>query len=159
MSQAASSGESTSVSRVIKAPRAKIFQAFLDPQAVAAWMAPDTMRSTIHTFEAREGGQFRISLTYAGSDDNQRGKTDDTTDTYHGRFAELIPDEKIVEVVEFESADPAFAGEMTMTVTLADVEGGTEVTLQYDNIPPGIRPEDNEAGSRSSLQKLAALVE
>ena len=159
MSQAPARGGGSRVSRVIRAPRANIYHAFLDPQAVAAWMAPDTMRGTIHTFEAREGGQFRISLTYAGSDDAQRGKTDATTDTYHGRFAELVPNEKIVEVVEFESADPAFAGEMTMTVTLADVEGGTEVTLQYDNVPPGIRPEDNEAGSRSSLDKLAALVE
>ena len=159
MTLASASGNGSRVSRVIRAPRATIYRAFLDPQAVAAWMAPDTMRSTIHTFEAREGGQFRISLSYAGSDDTERGKTDATTDTYHGRFAELIPNEKIVEIVEFESADPAFGGEMTMTVTLADVEGGTEVTLQYDNVPPGIRPEDTEVGSRSSLQKLAALVE
>jgi hypothetical protein len=46
-----------------------------------------------------------------------------------------------------------------MTVLLAEVDGGTEVTLLYENVPKGIRPEDNEAGSRQSLQKLAALVE
>jgi uncharacterized protein YndB with AHSA1/START domain len=147
------------VSRLVKAPRASVYQAFLDPVAVAAWLAPENMRAHVHTFDPREGGQFRLSLTYQNTEDAQRGKTDDTTDTYHGRFAELIPNEKIVEVIEFESDDPAFAGEMTMTVTLADAAGGTEVSLQYDNVPTGIRPEDNEAGSRSSLQKLAALLE
>jgi Activator of Hsp90 ATPase homolog 1-like protein len=55
--------------------------------------------------------------------------------------------------------DPAFAGEMTMVVTLEEKDGGTEVTLLFENIPPGIRPEDNEAGTRSSLEKLARYVE
>jgi uncharacterized protein YndB with AHSA1/START domain len=147
------------VSRIIKAPRAKVYQAFLDPVAVAAWMAPDTMQIRVHRFDAREGGQFRISLTYPNPEHSQPGKTLADMDTYHGRFVELVPNEKIVEAIEFESQDPGFAGEMTMTVTLADVEGGTEVSLLYENVPVGIRPEDNEAGSRSSLQKLAALVE
>jgi hypothetical protein len=34
------------------------------------------------------------------------------TDTFHGRFVELVPDERVV-VVEFETADPALRGEMT----------------------------------------------
>ena len=122
-------------------------------------LTPDNMRGRVHTFDPREGGQFRISLQYLNPEDSQAGKTSGDTDTYHGRFEKLIPFEKIVEVIEFESQDPNFAGEMTMTVLLAEVEGGTEVTLLYENVPVGIRPEDNEAGSRSSLQKLAALVE
>jgi uncharacterized protein YndB with AHSA1/START domain len=147
------------VSRLVKAPPAQVYQAFLDPLAVGAWMAPGSMRLHVHVFDARLGGRFRISLTYPDPPDAQRGKTTGDTDTYHGYFAELVPDEKIVEVIEFESRDPGFAGEMTMTVLLRDVEGGTEVTLVYDNLPPGIRPEDNEAGTRASLAKLAALLE
>jgi len=122
-------------------------------------MAPDSLRLRVHMFDARAGGQLRISLTYPNAADAGRGKTSSDMDTYHGRFVELIPDEKIVEAIEFETQDPHFMGEMTMTVTLADVAGGTEVTLSYENVPAGIRPEDNEAGTRSSLQKLAALVE
>jgi uncharacterized protein YndB with AHSA1/START domain len=159
MAETSNSGGSTQVSRIIKAPRQKVYQAFLDPAAVAAWLAPDTMRARVHTFDPREGGRFRISLTYQKAEDSQRGKTAGDTDTYHGRFVKLVPDEMIVEVIEFESQKPGFAGEMTMTVTLADVDGGTEVSLRYKNVPAGIRPEDNEAGSRQSLQKLAALVE
>ena len=46
-----------------------------------------------------------------------------------------------------------------MVVTLEAREGGTEVTILFEGIPPGIRPEDNEAGCISSLEKLARYVE
>lgn len=149
---------SSHVPTVIRAPRKKVYEAFLDPNAVAAWLAPDTMRAHVHTLNPREGGTFRVSLTYQNPEDLQRGKTAGATDTYQGRFVKLVPYELIVEAIEFESQELGFAGEMTMTVTLADVDGGTEVTLRYDNVPAGIRPEDNETGSRQSLQKLAALL-
>lgn len=147
------------ISTIIKAPRKKVYGAFLDPKAVASWLAPDTMRLHVHSFDPREGGIFRMSLTYQNPEDSQRGKTTGDTDTYHGRFDKLVPYERIVEAIEFESNEPKFAGEMKMTVMLADVDGGTEVSLLYENVPTGIRPEDNEEGSRQSLQKLAALLE
>jgi uncharacterized protein YndB with AHSA1/START domain len=155
-------GPSTTVSRVIDAPRAAVYRAFLDPDAVATWLPPDGMTGHVHRFEPREGGEFRVPLTYrdaAASPGGAGGKTTGDTDTYHGRIVELVPDEAILEVVEFESADPGFAGEMRVIVNLADVEGGTEVTYRCEDIPAGIRPEDNEAGCRSSLRQLAALLE
>ena len=76
-----------------------------------------------------------------------------TLNTFHGRFVELIPYEKIVEVVEFESDAPRFAGEMKITTSFADTDEGTEITVLCEDIPAGIRPEDNEMGCKSSLQK------
>lgn len=122
-------------------------------------VAQDVMRSHVHAFDPREGGTFRISLTYKDPKDSQRGKTSAATDTYHGRIVRLVLYDTIVEAIEFETQEPEFAGEMRMTVTLADVDGGTEVSLLYENVPAGVRPEDNDVGSRQSLQKLAALVE
>jgi uncharacterized protein YndB with AHSA1/START domain len=87
------------------------------------------------------------------------GKTSADTDTFEGRFVELVPYEKIVEVIEFESRDPRFAGEMKITTTFTDTNEGTNVTILCEDIPAGIGPEDNETGSKQSLQKLAALVE
>src|ERR671926_85553 len=75
----------------------------------------------VHAFDAREGGSFRISLTYDAP--TGTGKTTAHTDTYHGRFVKLVPNEQIVEVVEFETADPALQGEMTITITLTDAGG------------------------------------
>jgi uncharacterized protein YndB with AHSA1/START domain len=147
----------TRISRRVNAPRPKVYRVLLDPRAVATWMVPTGMTSQVHAFDPREGGGFRISLTYEAP--TGTGKTTAHTDTYHGRFVHLVPDEKVVEAVEFETADPAMQGEMTITISLADAEGGTEILAVHDRLPPGLSPADNEAGWRSSLEKLAALVE
>lgn len=152
-------GPSTTVSRVIDAPRPEVYRAFLDPDAVVAWLPPDGMTGRVHQFDPREGGEFCVSLTYRDATGGAGGKTTPDTDTHHGRFVSLVPDERIEEIVEFESDDPRFAGEMRITVTFADAADGTAVTYRCDDIPSGIRPEDNEAGCRSSLRQLAVLLE
>jgi uncharacterized protein YndB with AHSA1/START domain len=72
---------------------------------------------------------------------------------------ELVPDERVVEVVEFETKDPDMRGEQTITFTLVDEDGGTEVYAVHDNLPPGLSPKDNETGWRMALDNLAAYVE
>jgi uncharacterized protein YndB with AHSA1/START domain len=147
----------TRIGRHVNAPRASVYRALLDPRAVATWMVPTGMTSRVHAFDAREGGSFRISLTYDAP--TGTGKTTAQTDTYHGRFVKLVANEQVVEVVEFETTDPALRGEMTITFNLADADGGTDVLAVHDGLPPGVPAADNEAGWRSSLSKLAALVE
>lgn len=73
------------------------------------------MSSHVHLFDAREGGSFRISLTY--DDPTGTGKTTEHTDTYHGRFVKLVPNEQVVEMMAFETADATMRGEMTVTFT------------------------------------------
>jgi uncharacterized protein YndB with AHSA1/START domain len=148
---------STRISRRVNAPRAVVYRAFLDANAVATWMVPNGMTSHVHAFDAREGGSFRISLTY--DEPTGTGKTTAHTDTHRGRFEKLVPNEQIVEVVEFETADPAMQGEMTISITLADADGGTEVLAVHDGLPPGLSAADNEAGWQMSLANLAALVD
>ncbi len=149
----------TSVSRVINAPRSAVYRAFLDPQAVATWLPPDTMTGIVHTLEPREGGAFRMSLVYPPGEAAGRGKTSDDTDTFAARFVTLTPDECVEWAVTFDSADPALSGEMIVRTTLEPAGTDTRVTMLCENIPSGIRPEDNEAGCRSTLEKLAAFVE
>jgi len=148
---------STRVSRRVDAPRHAVYRALLDRDAVAMWMVPNGMTSRVHEFDAREGGAFRISLTYDAP--TGLGKTSAHTDTYHGRFVKLVADEQVVEVVEFETADPALRGEMTITITLSAAGSGTDIAAAHDALPPGLSPADNEAGWRSSLEKLARYVE
>jgi hypothetical protein len=64
-----------------------------------------------------------------------------------------------VEIVEFETADPAMRGAMTITITLADADGGTDIVAVHDALPPGLSIVDNERGWRSSLAKLTEYVE
>ena len=141
----------------MNAPRPAVYQAFLDADAVAEWRVPDGMTSHVHEFEAREGGEFRVSLTYDAPD--RTGKSAPHTDTYHGHFVRLVPDEQVVEVFEFETADPALAGTMTITTTLTDVGGGTDVLIVHEGIPDIVPAADNETGTRMALANLAKLVE
>jgi len=148
---------STRITGHVKAPRAAVYQALIDAEAIAAWRVPAGMRSQVHEFDAREGGTFRISLHYDAPD--ATGKTSAHTDTYHGHFAELMPDERVVEVLEFETDDAALRGTMTMTTTLTDAGHGTEVCIAHDGIPDAVAPADNETGTRMALAALAQLVE
>jgi uncharacterized protein YndB with AHSA1/START domain len=147
----------TRLTRHITAPRSEVYRALLDPVAVVQWKVPANMTSEVHQWEAREGGRLRVSLTYAGEG---VGKTTAHTDTYSGYFAELVPEQKVVEVDEFETDDPALRGPMTITVTLADADdGGTDLVAVHEGLPDGVREEDNELGWNESLARLAALVE
>ncbi|MDD5467189.1 MAG: SRPBCC family protein [Anaerolineales bacterium] len=148
---------STRLTQHVNAPRANVYRALLDAHAVATWMVPTGMTSHVHVFEAREGGLFRVSLTY--DTPTGTGKTTAHTDTYHGRFVKLVPNEQVVEVMEFETADSALRGEMTVTFKLTDAGGGTDVLAVHADLPPGLTPADNETGWRMALEKLARLVE
>ena len=70
-----------------------------------------------------------------------------------------MPNERVVEVDEFETEDPALRGEMTITITLTDADGGTNLLAVHDGLPPGVSSADNETGWRMALAKLAAFVE
>lgn len=148
---------STRVSRQVNAPRSAVYRALLDAGAVSRWRVPDGMTSQVHEFDPREGGKFRVSLTYDAP--GKAGKSSSRTDTYHGHFARLIPDREVVEVIEFETPDPALGGAMTLTTTLTDADGGTEIVVVHDGIPASVPPADNETGTRMALANLAALVE
>jgi uncharacterized protein YndB with AHSA1/START domain len=148
---------STRVSRHVNAPRANVYRALLDARAVATWMVPVGTTSHLHVFDAREGGLFRISLTY--DEPTGTGKTTAHTDTYHGHFVKLVPNEQVVEVMEFETTDAAMRGEMMVRFTLSDADGGTDVLGVHDNLPPGVSPVDNETGWKMALDKLATFVE
>jgi uncharacterized protein YndB with AHSA1/START domain len=157
VTNAQSSGR-TRTSLVIPATREDVYRAFTDPAALEAWQAPGEMTGTVHAFDLRVGGGYEMSLFYPEDDQDSVGKSGGREDRFATRFVELSPPSQIVQVVTFDSDDPAFAGEMTMAISLEDREGGTEVTIAYDGIPAGIRPEDNELGTRLSLEKLRRFV-
>ena len=140
----------------IDAPPSRVYAALLDPRLIARWRAPAGMHCHVHEFDAREGGYFRVSLTYEAPD--AVGKSSAHTDTYHGWFAQLVPDARVVERLEFETTDPHLQGEMRITTHLAPEGRGTRLTAVHENLPSGVTPADNEVGWRESLGRLAALL-
>jgi uncharacterized protein YndB with AHSA1/START domain len=144
-------------SRLIRAPAAAVYRALVDPDALAVWLPPEGMAARLHAFEAREGGGYRMELTY--SDQAVPGKSSEHSDIVDVRFLALVPGRRIVQAVTFETDDPAFAGEMRMTWDLAPAAQGTEVTIICENVPGGIGEPDHAAGLKSSLDNLAACLE
>lgn len=145
--------------RAIAASPAAVYRAWVDPDALARWLPPAGMACRIDVFEPRPGGQFRMVLTYLDPADGHHGKSADGEDAVEGRFVALEPNRLIVQDIVFRSDDPAFAGTMRMTWTLASAGAGTEVTITAENVPSGITVEDHAAGLAASLENLAAFVE
>jgi uncharacterized protein YndB with AHSA1/START domain len=56
------------MSRFIAAPRERVYDALVDPAAVARWKVPRDMTCEVHEFDASAGGSLRISLTYEAAD-------------------------------------------------------------------------------------------
>jgi uncharacterized protein YndB with AHSA1/START domain len=140
--------------RDIRAPRARVYAALTTPADYQRWMVPDNMTSHIHELDARPGGRFRVSLTYH---DESAGKTGAHTDTYHGVFRELVPNERVVQTMEFETSRPEMQGTMTITFALMDDLGGTRLSARHEGLPRGVKPADNQLGWSMALKKLAAL--
>lgn len=138
----------------LRAPRAAVYAAVSDPERIARWRFPDGMTSEV---APQADGSFRVTLTYEQFD--QQGKSTAHSDVYRARFTELVPGERVVEVDEFEADDPALTGPMTLTTTLRDDGGATELAVVHEGVPEGVDPGQNELGWRMALARLAALVE
>ena len=153
-------GRTDRATRVVLAPPERVYGALTDPEALAAWLPPAGMRGRFERYDLRPGGGYRLVLTY---EDETVGaasaKAADGTDVVEAPFVELVAGERIVQAVDFDSDDPALAGTMTMTWSLAPAEGGTRVTIVADDVPVGISAEDHAVGLHSSLVNLAAHVE
>lgn len=145
-------------SKVIKASPQALYPALVDKQALLTWLPPDGMRGEFETFEATPGGRYVMTLTYDTAQ-HTKGKSSQDADVVKGQFAELVPNVRVVQLVDFESDDPAFAGTMKMTWALAPVAEGTEVSITCENVPAGVSKEDHAVGLASSLDNLAAFVE
>lgn len=151
-------GRTDSATRFIAASADVIYRAFVDPAAWLKWLPPDGMTGEIYQFDARPDGIYRMALTYRGAHQSA-GKSADNTDVVEGRFAELVPNDRVVQIVTFQSDDPAFAGEMRMTWKLSPADGGTDVSIIAENVPVGITKADHDVGMRSTLENLARFVE
>jgi len=152
-------GRTDRASRLIGAPPASIYRAFVDPEALVSWLPPEGMTGHIEHFDPSAGGRYRMTLTYDAANHATSGKSSEHEDTVEGEFVALVPDCEVVQRAVFVSDDPAFAGAMTITWRLEPAAGGTEVSIVCENVPSGIGAEDHATGLASSLENLAAYCE
>jgi uncharacterized protein YndB with AHSA1/START domain len=137
----------------VDATPAAVYAAFVDSDALAAWLPPEGMDGEVSDAQLREGGGFTMTLRYA--DDDGSGKTTSDTDVSHVAIDELVPGERVVWGIEFESDDPDNAGRMTMTWTFTPRDGKTRVAIDATDVPPGIDADAHQQGLDASLANLA----
>jgi uncharacterized protein YndB with AHSA1/START domain len=141
----------------IAATPEEVYAAFVDPQALGAWLPPDGMRGELSEAQLHEGGGFTMTLHYPQPPDGG-GKTTSDTDVSHVAIDELVPAERVVWGVEFDSDDPANAGRMRMTWTFTPRGGTTRVAIDATDVPPGIDADAHQQGLEASLAQLAAYL-
>lgn len=146
-------------SRAVLAAPERVYAALTDPEALVAWLPPAGMRGRFEHVDPRLGGSYRLVLSYEDPDDASEAKAADGTDVVEARILEVDPGRRIVQAVDFESDDPAFAGTMVVAWTLSSAAGGTRVEIVADEVPVGISAEDHAAGIHSSLVNLATHLE
>lgn len=134
--------------RVLAAPPARVYRAFLDADAIAKWLPPDGFTCRVHELDARVGGRYRMSFRNF-STGNGHG--------FGGTYRELVEGERIRYDDRFD--DPNLAGEMTTTITPKAVSVGTELQVVQENIPDAIPVEACYLGWQQSLVLLGKLVE
>jgi uncharacterized protein YndB with AHSA1/START domain len=144
-------------SLLIHADADAVYRALTDADARATWIPPTGMTGRIEDWDLREGGGYRMVLTY-DDPSGAPGKAGDGHDVVAARFTELTPGTRVVEAVDFDSDDPAFGGTMTMTWSLTPVDDGTVVEVTAEGVPAGINREDHAAGMTSSLENLATYL-
>jgi len=145
-------------SRLINAPSDDVFAALIDRDALTAWLPPGDMTARFERFDLRPGGSYRLVLTY-GEPPDLGGKSTADADIVEARFIEIVPGERVVQEIDFDSDSPAFAHTMTMTWSTSPTDGGTLVDFIAENVPDAISAADHHVGLNASLDNLVAYME
>ena len=104
--------------RVLKAPPARVYKAFLDSAALAKWLPPAGYTCTVQHMDAKLGGTFKMSFTEFNSGQSH---------SFGGSYLEMVPGEKLVYTDVFD--DPNMPGELVVTVILKKVSCGTDLSI------------------------------
>lgn len=134
--------------RVLTASPEKVFKAFTDADAMAAWLPPYGFICKVHQMDVQVGGSYRMSFTNFST-----GKSH----AFGGEYLAIKSNELIKYTDRFE--DPNMPGQMITTIELKEVLCGTELIAKQEGIPSQIPLEMCYLGWQESLDKLKRLVE
>ena len=142
------SNNSVSLHRVLKASPEKVYRAFTEANAMAAWLPPYGFYCVVHQMEVKVGGQYKMSFTNFSTGNGH---------SFGGEYLELKPNEFLKYTDRFD--DPNLPGEITTSVWLRKNLAGTEIKILQEGIPDAIPADMCYLGWQESLEKLVKLVE
>jgi len=140
------------LTRLFKAPRALVFEAFTDAKHLAEWWGPKGFTNPVCEIDLRPGGAMLIHMRA------EQGFTHPMTAT----VLEVVPQERFVFTAVPRDANGAALAEVRTTVTFRDEGKATRVTVEA--LGKGLQPNARmmlagmEEGWSQSLEKFEALV-
>ena len=134
--------------RVLNAPPARVFKAFLDPDALVKWLPPHGFTAKVHHFDPQEGGSYKMLFTNFSTGHSH---------SFGGSYIELVPNERLRYTSRFD--DPNLPGDIQVTIQLKQVLVGTEIHITQEGIPDVIPVEACYLGWQESLYLLGLLVQ
>ena len=127
------------VRRTIAAPAEDIFDAWLDPEALATWMRPGTIKSAVAKVEPRVGGRYEIVM---------QGESGPLP--HSGVYRVIDRPRRLVFTWQSQHTGP---GETLVTVDFLRVPRGTEVVVTHEQLPESARAAHSR-GWNSGLEHL-----
>lgn len=154
LNQGMSEGLKVQVSKVIRASRERVFEAWTKPEVMRQWFGPANMDTAEAENDLRVGGSYRVAMQKC--EERAANVTTGPISVATGVYREIVPNER----VSFTwNGNWAPEEESLVTVTLKDVAGGTEVTITHERFLTTASMSGHEQGWVGSLQKLAGLLE
>lgn len=133
-----------SIQRTINAPPEAVYAAWLDPATIRRFMAGGADQTVTEArTDPRVGGTFRIVMT------------SDKEIAHQGVYRDLVPH----SLIRFTWESPYSPADSEVTIRLAPVAAGTEVTLtQVKFLSEGAR-DGHHGGWTRILERLAAALQ
>ncbi len=138
------------IKRVFNAPIEDVFDAWIDPKRVAQWYGPEGFSNDIHSFEAREGGEYYLTM-HAPSGEKH---------PLRGTFKTIKKPELLVFTWQWENASEMAnkGGETEVTVEFKRIGSKTEMTMTHAGFVDKKTKQMHDHGWSSSFAKLAQNV-
>jgi uncharacterized protein YndB with AHSA1/START domain len=141
------SGLSLHLEKVLRAPRGRVFAAFVDEGALAAWWGPNGLTVPNVEIYAREGERYRFTMQ------PPEGAAFHIT----GEFREVEQPQRLVYTFEYEEPDPDDQ-ETLVTLSFADVAEGTMLVLNQGPFATEARRALHETGWAETLDGLERFL-
>jgi uncharacterized protein YndB with AHSA1/START domain len=140
------------MTRVLDAPRERVFAAWTDPAQVSRWMGPGEVSAEVEAWDARPGGQYRIIM---------RGIPGDGHYAVCGVYREVDPPSRIVFTWAWEqdAATRRPGHETLVTVTFRALGRRTEITLRHERFDSAESRDSHNRGWTGVFDKLAQFLE
>ena len=132
------------VTRLINAPRERVFAAWTTPADILIWFGPETCQTLSAKVNLRPGGDYHFRVKSEGIGEIN----------LDGVFREVKRPSKLVYTWNFSGQPEVEFGESQVTVKFFDREDATEIQITHEQLPNEEVKEDHKQGWEGCLDKL-----